>query len=157
MVRCRESACANVAMPGIRYHAPQDMKYTVLIVEDEASVAKEQVYGLEEEGFDVCRQLRAESCTMPVIMVTAMDAEVDRILGLESGGGKLPEKSVLSSRNPSKKSEQLSSTISSMSSGNIVPSTSASQLVRQKHHHCRSHQHFRQLRQILSRRGIVKS
>jgi two-component system response regulator RegX3 len=35
-------------------------------------------------GFDVCRTLRAES-DLPIIMLTARDAEVDRVLGLELG------------------------------------------------------------------------
>ena len=36
------------------------------------------------DGFDVCRQIRARSET-PVIMLTARDEEVDRVLGLELG------------------------------------------------------------------------
>lgn len=35
-------------------------------------------------GIDVCRRLRAES-GVPIIMLTARDAEVDRVLGLELG------------------------------------------------------------------------
>ena len=35
-------------------------------------------------GLDVCRTLRAES-DVPIIMLTARDAEVDRVLGLELG------------------------------------------------------------------------
>ncbi len=35
-------------------------------------------------GFDVCRTLRAES-DVPIILLTARDAEVDRVLGLEIG------------------------------------------------------------------------
>jgi two-component system response regulator RegX3 len=35
-------------------------------------------------GFDVCRTLRTES-DIPIIMLTARDAEVDRVLGLELG------------------------------------------------------------------------
>ena len=96
------------------------MKYSVLVVEDDAAVAKGLIYGLEEErfvvyhadtgekalamirsnaphvilldlrlpdigGLDVCRRLRSEHRTMPVIIVTAKDEEVDRILGLEIG------------------------------------------------------------------------
>jgi DNA-binding response OmpR family regulator len=34
-------------------------------------------------GFDVCRTLRAES-DLPIIMLTARDAEVDHVLGLDS-------------------------------------------------------------------------
>lgn len=96
------------------------MNETLLVVEDDPSVAKGLVVGLREEGFsilraekgsqaiqivrserpqlvlldirlpdmsgfDVCKNIRAEGYTMPVIMVTARDAEVDRILGLEIG------------------------------------------------------------------------
>src|SRR4051794_13767701 len=35
-------------------------------------------------GTDVCRTLRAES-TLPIILLTARDAELDRVLGLELG------------------------------------------------------------------------
>jgi DNA-binding response OmpR family regulator len=36
-------------------------------------------------GFDVCRQLRAAGRRMPILMLTARDEEVDRVLGLELG------------------------------------------------------------------------
>jgi len=36
-------------------------------------------------GFDVCRQLRAEKKRQPILMLTARDEEVDRVLGLELG------------------------------------------------------------------------
>ena len=36
------------------------------------------------DGFDVCRQIRSTSA-LPVLMVTARDDEIDRILGLELG------------------------------------------------------------------------
>jgi DNA-binding response OmpR family regulator len=38
----------------------------------------------EMDGFEVCRLVRASS-TIPIIMVTAKDDEVDRVLGLELG------------------------------------------------------------------------
>ena len=37
----------------------------------------------ELSGTDVCRSLRAES-DVPILMLTARDAERDRVLGLES-------------------------------------------------------------------------
>ena len=37
-----------------------------------------------QSGLDVCRTLRAES-DVPIVMLTARDAEVDRVLGLELG------------------------------------------------------------------------
>jgi len=36
-------------------------------------------------GFDICRQLRAEGKRMPILMLTARDEEVDKVLGLELG------------------------------------------------------------------------
>jgi len=36
-------------------------------------------------GFDVCRQLRAEGSRQPILMLTARDEELDRVLGLELG------------------------------------------------------------------------
>jgi DNA-binding response OmpR family regulator len=36
-------------------------------------------------GFDVCRQLRAEGRRMPILMLTARDEEIDKVLGLELG------------------------------------------------------------------------
>ncbi|MEN6409802.1 MAG: response regulator transcription factor [Anaerolineaceae bacterium] len=36
------------------------------------------------DGFEVCRQLRRES-TIPVLMLTARDDEIDRVVGLEVG------------------------------------------------------------------------
>lgn len=36
-------------------------------------------------GFDVCKQLRGEGKRQPILMVTARDEEVDKVLGLELG------------------------------------------------------------------------
>jgi len=36
-------------------------------------------------GFDVCRRIRAEGRRMPILMLTARDDEVDKVLGLELG------------------------------------------------------------------------
>lgn len=37
------------------------------------------------DGFDVCRRLRNEGNQVPIIMVTARDDDIDKILGLELG------------------------------------------------------------------------
>ncbi len=95
------------------------MTTTILIVEDEESLADPLAFLLRKEGFeviiagdgptalveferndidivlldlmlpgmsgtDVCKQLRATS-TVPVIMVTARDSEIDPVVGLELG------------------------------------------------------------------------
>jgi len=36
-------------------------------------------------GFDVCRQIRKQGLTMPIIMLTAKTQEIDKIMGLELG------------------------------------------------------------------------
>ena len=37
------------------------------------------------DGLEVCRRLRASGSEIPIVMVTAKDAELDRVLGLEMG------------------------------------------------------------------------
>lgn len=39
----------------------------------------------DSSGFDVCRTLRSEGQRQPILMLTARDEEVDKILGLELG------------------------------------------------------------------------
>ena len=94
---------------------------TILVVEDEPSVARGLEYGLKAEGytvivaatgakaleaargerrpqlvlldirlpdmsgFDVCRAMREDGNLFPILMVTARDEEVDKVLGLELG------------------------------------------------------------------------
>lgn len=36
-------------------------------------------------GFDVCRELRAEKCRTPILMLTAKGQELDKVIGLELG------------------------------------------------------------------------
>jgi two-component system copper resistance phosphate regulon response regulator CusR len=38
-----------------------------------------------KDGFDVCRELRAEGLTFPILMLTARDAPPDRVVGLDMG------------------------------------------------------------------------
>jgi len=38
-----------------------------------------------EDGLSICRKLRAVQATIPIIMLTALGEEADRIVGLESG------------------------------------------------------------------------
>ena len=37
------------------------------------------------DGFEVCRQLRADGNTIPIIMLTAREEEADKVMGLELG------------------------------------------------------------------------
>ncbi len=39
----------------------------------------------DTSGFDVCRELRSRGYRMPILMLTARDEEVDKVLGLELG------------------------------------------------------------------------
>jgi DNA-binding response OmpR family regulator len=38
-----------------------------------------------KDGFEVCRELRAEGLTFPILMLTARDAPPDRVTGLDAG------------------------------------------------------------------------
>jgi len=38
-----------------------------------------------KNGFDICRDLRAGGCRVPVLMLTAKGQELDKVVGLESG------------------------------------------------------------------------
>jgi DNA-binding response OmpR family regulator len=37
------------------------------------------------DGFEVCRQIRAQDHALPILMLTARDEDIDKILGLEMG------------------------------------------------------------------------
>ncbi|MCL4143472.1 UNVERIFIED_CONTAM: hypothetical protein GTU68_032111 [Idotea baltica] len=37
------------------------------------------------DGMEICRQIRAEKITTPILMLTARSEEIDKVLGLESG------------------------------------------------------------------------
>ena len=39
------------------------------------------------DGFEVCRRLRAEGSSIPIIMLTAREEEADKVMGLELGAG----------------------------------------------------------------------
>ncbi len=39
----------------------------------------------DADGFDLCREFRTESATLPIVMITARGEETDRIVGLELG------------------------------------------------------------------------
>jgi two-component system alkaline phosphatase synthesis response regulator PhoP len=39
----------------------------------------------EMDGFSLCRMLRQEGSTIPILMLTAKDGEIDKVLGLEMG------------------------------------------------------------------------
>ncbi len=39
----------------------------------------------EVDGLEVCRQLRASTCYVPILMLTSKSCELDRVLGLEVG------------------------------------------------------------------------
>jgi two-component system alkaline phosphatase synthesis response regulator PhoP len=57
------------------------------------SMAREQKYDLlildimlpKMDGFEVCKQLRKDGITTPILMLTAKSQEIDKVLGLELG------------------------------------------------------------------------
>jgi DNA-binding response OmpR family regulator len=80
---------------GLEY-ALQDEGFDVLIAEtgqDALGLARTQDPDLilldirlpDISGFDVCRQLRQEGKRQPILMLTALDEPVDKVLGLELG------------------------------------------------------------------------
>jgi DNA-binding response OmpR family regulator len=38
-----------------------------------------------QSGFDICKELRAGKCTIPILMLTAKGQEIDKVVGLELG------------------------------------------------------------------------
>ena len=46
------------------------------------------------DGFEVCQQMRAES-NVPIVMLTARDEEVDRVVGFELGADDYVSEAVL--------------------------------------------------------------
>src|SRR5688572_29185215 len=69
--RILEAADGEVALEAISKHKP------ALIVLD--------VMLPKLDGFDVCRRLRSQGDQTPVIMLTARDEDIDKIIGLELG------------------------------------------------------------------------
>ena len=69
--RVQEAADGEAAMEAITKHRP------ALIVLD--------VMLPKLDGFDVCRRLRSRGDQTPIIMLTARDEDIDKILGLELG------------------------------------------------------------------------
>lgn len=55
------------------------------IEKESPSLAVLDVMLPELNGFEVCRKLRAEGNQIPIIMLTARDDDIDKILGLELG------------------------------------------------------------------------
>jgi two-component system OmpR family response regulator len=46
------------------------------------------------DGFDICRELRADGSTLPIVILTARDEDFDRVVGLELGADEFIPKPV---------------------------------------------------------------
>ncbi|MCU1507192.1 MAG: two-component system regulatory protein [Microbacteriaceae bacterium] len=57
----------------------------IAVAQDEFGAAAIDVMLPEMSGFEICRHLRAQGSTLPVLLLTARDAVEDRVLGLDSG------------------------------------------------------------------------
>jgi two-component system, OmpR family, response regulator len=55
------------------------------LASDDIALIVLDVLLLDGSGLDVCRELRAEGSLIPIILLTALKEEVDRIIGLELG------------------------------------------------------------------------
>jgi two-component system OmpR family response regulator len=57
----------------------------IAVANDTYSAAAIDVMLPEMSGFEICRHLRQQGNTLPVLLLTARDAVEDRVLGLDSG------------------------------------------------------------------------
>jgi two-component system OmpR family response regulator len=57
----------------------------IAVANEQFSAAAIDVMLPEMSGFEVCRHLRRQGSTLPVLLLTARDAVEDRVLGLDSG------------------------------------------------------------------------
>ena len=57
----------------------------IAVAHDNFSAAAIDVMLPEMNGFEICRHLREQGNTLPVLLLTARDAIEDRVLGLDSG------------------------------------------------------------------------
>ena len=69
-----EVACASDGEQGLSMALEQ--KYDLLILD---------IMLPKMDGFEVCKQLRKEGITTPILMLTAKSQEIDKVLGLELG------------------------------------------------------------------------
>jgi two-component system alkaline phosphatase synthesis response regulator PhoP len=71
---------------GFRTHAAPDGAAALQAVRDKRPALLVLDLMLPEvDGYEVCRRLRAENDLIPIIMLTARDDDVDKIVGLEMG------------------------------------------------------------------------
>jgi len=61
----------------------EDALYKASINDYDAVILDIMIPG--RDGFEVCRELRAEGLTVPIVMLTARDSVQDRIAGLDTG------------------------------------------------------------------------
>jgi two-component system OmpR family response regulator len=86
----------DVAMGALVRHGLEEDGYEVRVVgngiealiaiaSDDFSAAAIDVMLPEMSGFEICRHLRKQGISLPVLLLTARDAIEDRVLGLDSG------------------------------------------------------------------------
>jgi DNA-binding response OmpR family regulator len=76
----------NLEQAGYRTLRAHDGATALALVEQESpDLIVLDVMLPEVDGLEVCRRLRQQGCTTPVLMLTARGDEIDRVLGLELG------------------------------------------------------------------------
>lgn len=69
--RCKAARDGKAALQAVHDHKPALMVLDLMLP--------------EQDGYEVCRRLRAENNPIPILMLTARDDDVDKIVGLEMG------------------------------------------------------------------------
>jgi DNA-binding response OmpR family regulator len=69
--RTRAERDGAAALEAVRHHKPAALVLDLMLP--------------ELDGYEVCRRLRAENNPVPILMLTARDDDVDKIVGLEMG------------------------------------------------------------------------
>ena len=86
----------DLDMAGILKDQLEDAGYTVTVANNGSSgleIARKQEHDLiildlmlpETDGLEICRQVRALPGYIPILMLTALSSEVDKVVGLEMG------------------------------------------------------------------------
>ena len=87
-VRLAQGLCRNLEMEGFRpttVHTGEDALAAVDAADPEYDLVVLDIMLPGIDGLEVCRRLRAQTNTIPILFLTARGSDADRILGLQLG------------------------------------------------------------------------